>query len=94
MAKSDEHMKKVKEALLSKHAELEKREKVRKLRELKKLGKQIQIEQQQKKHADKRKLNDTVKKIKKGNKDGFNELENEFDGGRSKEKSHKKVEIK
>ena len=44
MAKSDRHMEKVKEALLSKEAELEKRDKVRKFRELKKIGKQFQME--------------------------------------------------
>ena len=49
MSKSDNHMKKVREALLSKHAEMEKREKVRKLRELKKMGKQIQVENEKKK---------------------------------------------
>ena len=54
MAKSDEHMKKVRETLLSKHSEMERREKVRKLRELKKMGKQIQIEAEKKKQSGKK----------------------------------------
>jgi hypothetical protein len=41
MAKSDQHMEKVKEVLLSKEDELENRDKVCKLRELKKIGKQV-----------------------------------------------------
>jgi hypothetical protein len=54
MSKTDDHMKKVRETLLTKHAEIEKREKVRKLRELKKMGKQIQIEAEKKKQQGKR----------------------------------------
>lgn len=54
MAKSDDHMKKVREALLTRNAELEKRDKVRKLRELKKMGKQIQIEAEKMKQKGKR----------------------------------------
>ena len=54
MSKSDDHMKKVRETLLTKHAEIEKREKVRQLRELKKMGKQIQIEAEKKKQQGKR----------------------------------------
>ena len=81
MAKSDDHMKRVRETLLSKHAEIEKREKVRKLRELKKMGKQIQQEVEKKKLEAKKRLNESVKKIKRGDKDNLNiELENEFDG--------------
>ena len=63
MAKSDAHIKKVREALLSKHAGVEKREKVRKLCELKKMGKQIQEE------AEKKKLQN-MKEIKKFTKSG------------------------
>ena len=66
MAKSDDHMKKVREALLSKYAEMKKREKVRKLRELKKMGKQVQVEAEKKKHQTKKKMNDSIKKFKKG----------------------------
>ena len=49
MSKSDGHMKKVRATLLTKHAEIEKRDKIRKMRELKKMGKQIQVENEKKK---------------------------------------------
>ena len=55
MSKTDNHMKKVRATLLSKHAEIEKRDKIRKLRELKKMGKSIQIENEQKKAKEKKK---------------------------------------
>lgn len=78
MVKSDEHMKKIRENLLSKHAEAERREKVRKLRELKKMGKQIQIENEKKKLEAKKKLKEAVKQYKKGDKDNLEiELEEE-----------------
>lgn len=77
MAKSDEHMKKVKEALLSKQAELEKREKARKLRELKKIGKQVQIESIKKKNKDKKKFNQSMDKLKKGDKTQLSALEDD-----------------
>lgn len=80
MAKSDDHMKRVRENLLSKHAEMEKREKVRKLREMKKMGKQIQVEVEKKKQQAKKKLKDSIKKFKKGDKDDL-EIELEDDDG-------------
>ena len=87
MAKSDEHMKRVKEKLLSKHAELERREKVRKLREMKKLGKQIQQEVEKKKQQNKKRLSESIKKFKKGDKDS---LQIELDDGKELKKGHKK----
>lgn len=88
-------MKKVRENLLSKHAEIEKREKVRKLRELKKMGKQIQIEAEKKKHEAKKSFNESVKKFKKGDKDDLNiELENpdDVEERKAKAKQLKKAE--
>jgi rRNA-processing protein EBP2 len=88
MAKSDEHMKRVKEKLLSKHAEMERREKVRKLREMKKLGKQIQQEVEKKKQQTKKRLSESIKKFKKGDKDSLKiELEEAKD---AKKQNHKK----
>lgn len=84
-------MKKVRENLLSKHAEIERREKVRKLRELKKMGKQIQLETEKKKLEAKKSFNESVKKFKKGDKDDLNiELENGDDEEGSK-KAKKKL---
>jgi hypothetical protein len=86
-------MKKVRENLLSKHAEIERREKVRKLRELKKMGKQIQKEAEKKKVDAKRSFNESVKKFKKGEKDDLMiELENE-DGGKEDKKAAKKRKL-
>lgn len=56
MSKSDGHMKKVRATLLTKHAEIEKRDKIRKLRELKKMGKKIQVETEQKRAQEKKKV--------------------------------------
>ncbi len=101
MAKSDEHMKKVKEELLSKHAELEHREKVRKLRELKKIGKQVQVEKLKKKQSEKKSFNKSIEKIKKGDKEGFDVLavENAENGRkeatkRKSSEAHEKIDIK
>ncbi len=77
MAKSDQHMKKVKEVLLSKEAELEKRDKVRKLRELKKIGKQVQMENARKKLKEKKSFNESIENVKKGKTDASTVL----DGG-------------
>ena len=71
MAKSDEHMKKVRESLLSKHAEMEKRDKVRKLREMKKMGKQIQQEVETRKQESKKNFKESLKKFKKGDKESL-----------------------
>jgi rRNA-processing protein EBP2 len=71
MVKSAKHMEKVQEVILSKQAEIEKREKVKKLRELKKMGKQIQMEAEKKKQMAKKKLNESIKKFKKGDKDSL-----------------------
>ena len=44
MAKSDQHMNKIKPKLLLKEQEQERAEKIKKLRELKKYGKKVQVE--------------------------------------------------
>ena len=95
MAKSDDHMKRVRENLLSKHAEMEKREKVRKLREMKKMGKQIQVEVEKKKMQTKKKLKDSIKKFKKGDKNDL-EIELEDDDGKKamKKRSASRMEDK
>lgn len=88
MAKSDDHMKRVRETLLSKHAEIEKREKIRKLREMKKMGKQIQMEAEKKKQESKRKLKESIKKFKKGDKEDLQiELEDDYSGNKRAKRS-------
>lgn len=66
MAKSDEHMQKVRENLLKKQTIAQRSEKVRELRQQKKIAKQMQVEATLKKHAEKRKLMEEVKKYRKG----------------------------
>ncbi|XP_011864478.1 PREDICTED: probable rRNA-processing protein EBP2 homolog [Vollenhovia emeryi] len=66
MAKSDQHMQRVRENLMKKQAIAQRSEKVRQLRQQKKVAKQTQIETTLKKHAEKRKFMEEVKKYRKG----------------------------
>lgn len=66
MAKSDEHMQKVRQNLMKKQTIAQRSEKVRQLRQQKKIAKQMQVEATLKKHAEKRKLLEDVKKYRKG----------------------------
>lgn len=74
MAKSDEHMQKVRSKLAEKQVEEERVAKVRKLRELKKYGKQVQIEVQQRRSKEKKDMLDQVKKFRKGKTDSIDFL--------------------
>lgn len=66
MAKSDQHMQKVRENLMKKQIVTQRMEKVRQLRQQKKVAKQTQVEATLKKHAEKRKMMEEVKKYRKG----------------------------
>ncbi|BFY99457.1 hypothetical protein BsWGS_02497 [Bradybaena similaris] len=66
MAKSDEHMKKVRAKLLEKKLSMERSEKAKKLRELRKYGKKVQQEVLQKRQKEKKDMLDTIKKFRKG----------------------------
>ncbi|CAG5120489.1 unnamed protein product [Candidula unifasciata] len=66
MAKSDEHMKKVRSKLLEKKLSMERSEKAKKLRELRKYGKKVQQEVLQKRQKEKKDMLDTIKKFRKG----------------------------
>ena len=66
MAKSDTHMQKVRQNLMKKQTITQRSEKIRQLRQQRKVGKQMQIEATLKKHAEKRKLMEEVKKYRKG----------------------------
>jgi len=66
MAKSDDHMNKIRAKLLSKEQGQERAEKIKKLRELKKYGKKVQLEVQQKRQKEKKDMLDEMKKIRKG----------------------------
>nr|ALS04376.1 putative rRNA-processing protein ebp2-like protein [Acartia pacifica] len=75
MVKTDLHMQKIREKLLTKQQEQERTEKIRKLRELKKYGKKVQVEVQQNRAKEKRQLMDNVKKFRKGKLDDLDFLE-------------------
>ncbi|KAJ8688328.1 hypothetical protein QAD02_024123 [Eretmocerus hayati] len=66
MAKTDSHMQKVKENLVKKQVLAQRSEKVRQMRQQRKIAKQMQVEATLKKHAEKRKLMEEVKKYRKG----------------------------
>lgn len=83
MAKSDDHMQKIRTKLAQKQEEEERVSKVRKLRELKKFGKQVQIEVQQKRQKEKRDMLEQVKKFRKGKTDKIDFLE-EMESGKKK----------
>ncbi|KAG5347539.1 EBP2 protein, partial [Acromyrmex charruanus] len=65
MAKSDEHMQKVRENLMKKRVMTQRSEKLRQLRQQKKVSKQMQVETTLKKHVEKRKSMEEVKKYRK-----------------------------
>ncbi|KZC07862.1 PREDICTED: probable rRNA-processing protein EBP2 homolog [Dufourea novaeangliae] len=66
MAKSDTHMQKVRQNLMKKQTIAQRSEKIRSLRQQRKVSKQMQVEATLKKHAEKRKLMEEVKKYRKG----------------------------
>lgn len=84
MAKSDQHMQKVREVLIGKQAVMERREKAKKLRELRKYGKQVQQEVAQTRLKEKKETLESLKKFRKGQKNKLDFLDEE--GGRSSKK--------
>ncbi|XP_033327620.2 putative rRNA-processing protein EBP2 homolog [Megalopta genalis] len=66
MAKTDAHMHKVRENLMRKQMITQRSEKVRQLRQQRKVAKQMHVEATLKKHAEKRKMLEEVKKYRKG----------------------------
>nr|CAG4650469.1 EOG090X0D84 [Sida crystallina] len=82
MAKSDDHMLKVKQRVLTQQASQEKSQKVKKLRELKKYGKKVQIEVGLQRAKEKRELLSKVKQYRDGKLDSLDFL----DEGKGKKK--------
>ncbi|CAK9806512.1 Probable rRNA-processing protein EBP2 homolog [Anthophora plagiata] len=66
MAKSDSHMQKVRKCLMRKQTVAQLSEKVRQQRQQRKVAKQMQVEATLRKHAEKKKLQEEVKKYRKG----------------------------
>lgn len=83
MAKSDEHMQKVRDSLLKKKAGLEISEKLRKARQNRKLMKEKQVQAQLQRQKEKKELMDEVKKYRKGVRKDLDFLE---PGGDKKKK--------
>ncbi|KAL5017199.1 hypothetical protein ScPMuIL_006788 [Solemya velum] len=75
MAKTDDHMKKVRENLLEKQLSMDRSEKAKKFRELRKYGKKVQQEVLLKRQKEKREMLDAVKKFRKGQQDKLDFLE-------------------
>ena len=84
MAKSDDHMNKIREKLLVKEQGQQRAEKVAKLRELKKFGKKVQTEVQLKRQKEKKDMMDEMKKIRKGQGGNLDFLDDGGDAGGKK----------
>lgn len=66
MAKSDDHMQKVRQHLLKKQDEQKKSERVKQLRQQKKEGKMLQIQTKLQRQQEKKEMLEQVKKVRKG----------------------------
>lgn len=91
MAKSDQHMQKIRKKLISKQLIIEKSEKAKKLREQRKFGKKVQIEVIQKRQKDKKAMMSAVKKYQKGMTDKLDFLEGDQKKGKEPAQGSKKV---
>jgi rRNA-processing protein EBP2 len=91
MAKTDDHMKKVRENLIHRQTAIEASEKAKKLRELRKYGKKIQQEVMIKRQKDKREMMDKLKKFKKGREENLDFLDNNHNVNDNKGKAKKSM---
>merc|ERR1712156_974978 len=87
MAKSDDHMNKIRAKLLEKEQGQQRAEKVAKLRELKKFGKKVQTEVQQKRLKQKKDMMDEMKKVRKGQAGNLDFLDEGEAGANKKARS-------
>lgn len=91
MAKSDQHMQKIRTKLISKQQIIEKSEKAKKLREQRKFGKKVQIEVIQKRQKEKKAMMSAVKKYQKGMSDKLDFLEGDKKTGKDSSQGPKKA---
>lgn len=75
MAKTDQHMQKIRKKLQEKQASMERSEKAKQLRALRKYGKKVQTEVLQKRQKEKSTMMDSIKKYQKGLTDRLDFLE-------------------
>ncbi|KAL4635005.1 putative rRNA-processing protein EBP2 [Arapaima gigas] len=94
MAKTDQHMQKIRQKLIMKQAAMEKSEKAKKLREQRKFGKKVQTEVIQKRQKEKKAMMSAVKKYQKGMTDKLDFLDGDQEKGKkgvNKTAVHKKI---
>lgn len=91
MAKSDQHMQKIRKKLISKQMIMEKSEKAKKLREQRKFGKKVQIEVMQKRQKEKKAMMTAVKKYQKGMTDKLDFLDGDKKSGKDSSQGSKKA---
>ncbi|EZA62105.1 hypothetical protein DMN91_008285 [Ooceraea biroi] len=94
MAKTDEHMQKVRENLMKKQAIAERSEKIRQLRQQKKVAKQVQVEATLKRHAEKRKMLEEVKKYRKGVRQDLDFLDDKKKPQKGGKQPNRKMAVK
>ncbi|KAG7242332.1 hypothetical protein INR49_024008, partial [Caranx melampygus] len=94
MAKSDQHMQKIRKKLISKQMILERSEKAKKLREQRKFGKKVQVEVIQKRQKEKKAMMTAVKKYQKGMTDKLDFLEGDQKAGKDSAQVSKKGQNK
>ncbi|XP_068095527.1 probable rRNA-processing protein EBP2 [Hyperolius riggenbachi] len=75
MAKTDQHMHKIRQKLQAKQQSMEKSEKAKQLRALRKYGKKVQVEVLQKRQKEKSNMMNQIKKYQKGLSDKLDFLE-------------------
>ncbi|XP_028158594.1 probable rRNA-processing protein EBP2 homolog [Ostrinia nubilalis] len=86
MAKTDEHMQKVRKNLMAKQAAQARTEKVRQLRDQKKIAKRVQIDAKLKQAAEKKQMLEQLKRVRKGKSADLDFLE---DNNNNKGKNNK-----
>lgn len=91
MAKTDQHMQKIRKKLISKQLIMEKSEKAKKLREQRKFGKKVQIEVIQKRQKEKKAMMSAVKKYQKGMTDKLDFLEGDQKTSKDSSEASKKA---
>lgn len=86
MAKTDEHMQRIRKVLLAKQEGMAKSERARHLREQRRIGKLIQRQTQEKRDEERRKTLNDIKKFRKGKLSNLDFLDDETEGGGHKKK--------
>ncbi|XP_050100040.1 probable rRNA-processing protein EBP2 homolog [Anopheles aquasalis] len=82
MAKSDEHMQRIRKVLLDKQEGIAKSERVRQLREQRRIGKLIQRQATEKREEERRKTLSDIKKFRKGKLSNLDFLDDDDEGPR------------